>query len=66
MELIELIKKLQNEKERDKIHPTHVMFRELLAAVNKEVRNELNSLYRDGKIDLVETKDKEKAVKIKE
>ena len=65
MELIELIKKLQNEKERDKIHPTYTTFIELTKFAGRDISGELNALYKAGKIIVGRTLN-DKYVKAKE
>lgn len=65
MELIELIKKLQSEKERDKIHPTHVMYKDLRSIAGNDISGELNAFYKAGKIIVGRTLN-DKYIKIKE
>jgi len=64
MDLLKTIECLQSEKQSKHIKPDHVLIPELLNKVRSEVLNELNSLYKDGKIGVIETLNS-KAVYIK-
>lgn len=55
MDILELIRRLQREREERHIVPTHVEFAQLMNEVSKEVRLELNTLYQDGKIGITTT-----------
>lgn len=65
MDILELIRRLQREREERHIVPTHVEFAHLMNEASKEIRRELNSLYQEGKIDVKETVNG-KAVSVKE
>ncbi len=53
--LIETIRKLTDDKKEKHIHPTHIMYIELLKEINKQVNDELNSLYKAGLISVIPT-----------
>lgn len=55
MDILELIHRLQREREERHIVPTHVEFAQLMNEVGKEARAELNALYKEGKIGVNET-----------
>lgn len=55
IDVLELILRLQREREERHIVPTHVEFAQLMNEASKEIRRELNSLYQEGKIDVRET-----------
>lgn len=65
IDVLELIRRLQREREERHIVPTHVEFAHLMNEASKEIRKELNSLYQDGRIDVKETING-KAVSVKE
>lgn len=49
------ILRLQREREEKKVEPTHIEFAHLMNEVSKEVRKELNALYKEDKIGINET-----------
>ena len=55
IDVLELIRRLQREREEKHIVPSHVEFAHLMNEASKEIRRELNSLYQEGKIDVRET-----------
>lgn len=55
IDVLELIRRLQREREERHIVPSHVEFAHLMNEASKEIRRELNSLYQEGKIDVRET-----------
>ena len=55
IDVLELIRRLQREREERHIVPTHVDFIHLMNEASKEIRQELNALYQEGKIDVKET-----------
>ena len=55
IDVLELIRRLQKEREKRHIVPSHVEFAHLMNEASKEIRRELNSLYQEGKIDVRET-----------
>lgn len=63
--LLTIIARLQQEKRDNHIEPDHIEFARLMNDVSKEVRAELNRLYKDGKIGTCETING-KAVYVKE
>lgn len=46
---------LQKEKEDNNIAPSHIVQSELLNAVNSEIKQALNELYKEDKIEVVKT-----------
>lgn len=65
IDVLELIRRLQREREEQRKVPTHVEFAHLMNEAGKEVRKELNALYKDGRIGINETING-KAVYVKE
>lgn len=65
IDVLELIRRLQLEREEKNIEPTHIEFSRLMNEVSKEVRKELNALYQEGKVGTCETING-KAVYVKE
>lgn len=65
MNTLELIKKLQEEKRSNHMEPTHVSYLELQNVVIRQLKDELNGLYQQGLIEIVQMING-KAVKIKE
>lgn len=55
MDILELIRRLQREREERHIVPTHIEFAHLMNEASKEIRQELNSLYQACKIGINET-----------
>ena len=55
IDLLTIISRLQNEKRSKNIVPDHIEFASLMNEVSKEVRSELNRLYKDGKIGITPT-----------
>lgn len=55
MDILELIHRLQREREERHIVPTHVEFAHLMNEASKKIRQELNALYQAGKIGINET-----------
>lgn len=64
-DLLTIIARLQQEKRDKHIEPDHIEFARLMNEVSKEVRAELNRLYKDGKIGITPTLNG-KAVFVKE
>ena len=65
IDVLELILRLQREREERHIVPTHVEFAQLMNEASKAIREELNSLYQAGKIGINRTVNG-KAVFVKE
>lgn len=65
IDILELIRRLQREREERHIVPTHVEFAQLMNEAGKSIRQELNRLYQEGRIDVKETVNG-KAVSVKE
>jgi len=65
MDILELIRRLQREREERHIVPTHVEFAHLMNEASKAIREELNSLYQAGRIGINRTVNG-KAVFVKE
>ena len=65
IDVLELIRRLQREREEQRKVPTHVEFAHLMNEAGKEVRKELNRLYQEGAIGINETVNG-KAVYVKE
>ena len=55
IDLLTIIASLQRERRDNHIVPDHVEFASLMNEVSKEVRAELNRLYKDGKIGTTRT-----------
>ena len=55
IDVLDLIRRLQREREERHIVPSHVEFAHLMNEASKEVRKELNSLYQEGRIGINET-----------
>ena len=55
MDILKTIECLQSEKQNKHIEPNHILIPELLNKVRADVMDELNQLYKDGKIGVVET-----------
>lgn len=55
IDIYETLRRLQLEREEKNIEPIHVEFAHLMNEVSKETRSELNKLYSDGKIGIVNT-----------
>lgn len=55
IDLLTIIARLQQEKRDKHLEPTHVEFAHLMNKVIKEVRKELNTLYKEGKVGACET-----------
>lgn len=55
MDILELVRRLQREREERHIVPTHVEFAHLMNEASKKIRQELNALYQAGKIGINET-----------
>lgn len=55
IDLLTIIARLQQEKRYQHIVPDHIEFASLMNEVSKEVRAELNLLYKDGKIGTTRT-----------
>lgn len=53
--ILGLIKKLQKEKEDNRIVPTHILEVELFNAINSEIKQAINELYKESKIEVVKT-----------
>lgn len=54
-DLITIIARLQQEKRDNNTVPDHIEFARLMNEVSKETRSELNRLYAEGKIGIVNT-----------
>lgn len=65
IDVLEIIRRLQREREERHVTPTHVEFSHLMNEAGKEVRKELNRLYQEGAIGINETVNG-KAVYVKE
>ena len=65
IDVLELIRRLQREREEKHIVPSHVEFAHLMNEASKEIREELNSLYQAGRIGINRTVNG-KAVFVKE
>lgn len=65
IDLLTIIARLQQEKRDKHIEPDHIEFARLMNEVSKEVRAELNRLYKEGKICITPTLNG-KAVFVKE
>lgn len=65
IDVLELIRRLQREREEQRKVPTHVEFAHLMNEAGKAVRGELNRLYQEGRIGINETING-KAVYVKE
>ena len=55
IDIYEILRRLQREREERHIVPTHVGFAHLMNEASKEIRQELNALYQTGKIGINET-----------
>lgn len=55
IDLLTIISRLQQEKRDNNTVPDHIEFARLMNEVSKEVRSELNRLYKDGKIGTTRT-----------
>ena len=55
IDVLELIRRLQREREERHIVPTHVEFAHLMNEASKAIREELNSLYQEGRIGINRT-----------
>ena len=55
MDILNIISQLQDERREKNIVPAHVEFAHLMNEVSKEVRKELNALYKEDKIGINET-----------
>lgn len=55
MDILNIIERLQEKRRSEKITPDHVPEVELMNAIQKEARNELNALYTSGKIGITRT-----------
>lgn len=62
--ITDTLRRLQDEKQSKRIVPDHVLFPELMNAVQKDIREELNAMARDGTIQVIETINA-KAIKLK-
>lgn len=65
MDMLKLIRNLQEKRRKDKITPDHVPEVEIMNAVLESARSELNDLYKSDKIGVVKTLNS-KAVYVKE
>lgn len=65
MDIMSIIRQLQDKRREEKITPDHVPETELLNTISSEARKELNELYQSGKIGLTKTLNG-KAVFVKE
>lgn len=55
MDYIEIITRLQSEKESKNIHPAHVSFNEIMREVTASVKSKLNGLVKEGTIEFHRT-----------
>lgn len=55
IDVLAIISRLQEEKRKDNVNPTHVLNVELLREVNEEVKKEINLLVKAGEIGWCET-----------
>lgn len=62
--VLEIVSRLQKEADEAKIAPNHVLQSTLFNAVIKEVKGAINELYKENKIEVIETIN-QKAFKIK-
>lgn len=53
--ITETLQRLQDEKQSKRIVPDHVLFPELMNAIQMDIREELNAMARDGTIQVIET-----------
>lgn len=65
MDILELIKEMQEAKRKQRISPDHVLLPELINTIRQEAEQKINELYKSGKIGLTSTVNA-KAVYIKE
>lgn len=65
MDILNIIRRLQDKRRMDKITPDHVPEVDLIGEINNEARKELNELYSSGKIGVCKTLNG-KAVFVKE
>lgn len=55
MDMLKLIRSLQEKRRKDKITPDHVPEVEIMNAVLESARSEMNDLYKSNKIGVVKT-----------
>ena len=55
MDMLKLIRSLQEKRRKDKITPDHVPESEIMNTVLESARSELNDLYKSDKIGVVKT-----------
>lgn len=55
MDILNIIRRLQDKRRMDKITPDHVPEVDLMGEINNEARKELNELYSSGKIGVTRT-----------
>ena len=65
MDMLKLIRGLQEKRRKDKITPDHVPEVEIMNAVLESARSEMNDLYKSNKIGVVKTLNS-KAVYVKD
>lgn len=65
MDILNIIRRLQDKRRMDKITPDHVPEVDLMGEINNEARKELNELYSSGEIEVCKTLNG-KAVFVKE
>lgn len=65
MDMLKLIRSLQEKRRKDKITPDHVPGIEIMNTVLESARSEMNDLYKSDKIGVVKTLNS-KAVYVKE
>ena len=53
--VLEVLNTLQKEREDNNIIPSHILQSDLFNAINSEIKQALNELYKDGKIEVVKT-----------
>lgn len=55
IDIIQILKKIEEQKQKKKIIPSNVLYNELMDEVNHQVRVELNNLFLEKKIKIGET-----------
>lgn len=55
MDILNIVRQLQDKRRKDKITPDHVPETELMNTISSEAQKELNSLYVEGKIGVCKT-----------
>ncbi len=55
MNLLEIIEKIQKEKEAKRIDPDHARYLEIIKITGKPVKDEINNLVKEGKLEWGQT-----------